>query len=136
MLSSKKELPSDTRLIHRLARLCLQRWFYVNRSLPLGSVFEAWCERAGVALGSVRFLYKGDRVYGASSPASLGMEDGQEVTAVPESSDRLQQLREWGPLFDAMLGGMSKLRDVSSLDALDGLDTELDTEPSCSCCET
>ena len=52
--------------------LCsLQRWFYCNRSLACGRVFETYCDRMGINLGAVKFLYKGDRIYGADTPAAL-----------------------------------------------------------------
>lgn len=34
----------------------------------------------------------------------MQMHDGDELTAVPESGDRLQQQRELGPLFSAVFG--------------------------------
>ncbi|GAB4815939.1 hypothetical protein N2152v2_002985 [Parachlorella kessleri] len=77
----------------------LERWFYCNRSLACGRVFETYCDRMGVNLGAVKFLYKGERIFGADTPAALQVEDGEEFTAVPESSDRLQQAQELGPLY-------------------------------------
>ena len=34
-------------------------------------MFEAYCDRMGISLGSVRFLRHGERVFGASSPEAL-----------------------------------------------------------------
>lgn len=49
-----------------------QRWFYLNRSSTrCGRLFEAWCDRMGVPLGAVKFLYQGSRVFGADTPADL-----------------------------------------------------------------
>ena len=50
-------------------------------------------------------------------PAPLQMREGEELTAVPESTDRLQQARELGPLFTAVFGsaataGLAKLPEL------------------------
>jgi hypothetical protein len=37
-------------------------------------------------------------------PDPLQMRDGDELMAVPESTDRLQQARELGPLFTSVFG--------------------------------
>ena len=52
-----------------------------------------------------RFLHQGARAYGADTPASLGLPDGVELTAVPESTSRALQARELGPLFAGVFGG-------------------------------
>ncbi len=49
----------------------LQRWFYLNRSLSCGHVFETYCDRMGISLGSVKFLHKGTRIFGADTPEAL-----------------------------------------------------------------
>jgi hypothetical protein len=49
----------------------LQRWFYLNRALACGCVFETYCDRMGISLGSVKFLYKGTRIFGADTPEAL-----------------------------------------------------------------
>ena len=51
--------------------LPLQRWFYLNRSLGCGRVFETYCDRMGIDLGAVKFLHKGNRVFGADTPGAL-----------------------------------------------------------------
>lgn len=125
-----------------------------------------YCSRQGIHLGAVKFLLRGERIFGASTPqelqvgcgalcqlhpagnharsqhgqahadsqhgqastareaplppdrqlapfplqlcsfppTTLQMYDGDELIAVPESSDRLQQQRELGPLFSAVFG--------------------------------
>ena len=42
------------------------------------------------------------------------MADGDELTVVPESTDRLQQARELGPLFASVFGSAA----VAGLDSL------------------
>ncbi|KAL4419808.1 hypothetical protein ABPG75_006906 [Micractinium tetrahymenae] len=82
----------------------MERWFLCNRAISCGAIFEMYCARQGISLGAVKFLLRGERVFGASTPQELQMGDGDELTAVPESSDRLQQQRELGPLFSAVFG--------------------------------
>ncbi|KAL4856999.1 Ubiquitin-like protein pmt3/smt3 [Chlorella vulgaris] len=96
----------------------LERWFYCSSTLRCGAIFEMFCARLGISLGAVKFMLRGERVFGASSPASLKMEDGEELTAVPNSnsSDRLQQARELGPLFATVFG-----KDASAAAQEDGL---------------
>ncbi len=60
----------------------LQRWFYCNRSLACGRVFETYCDRMGVNLGAVKFLYKGERIFGADTPAALQVGPSKLCTAL------------------------------------------------------
>ena len=45
---------------------------------------DAYCNRLGVALNSVRFLYDGDRIQANHTPDQLNMEDGDEIDAMVE----------------------------------------------------
>lgn len=112
-----------------------------------------YCSRLGICLGACKFLLRGSRVFGASTPLSLRvrehsgvgqragqwaaelggvaapvsayagptsgphprfqpwpppttpqMKDGDELTAVPESADRLRTAAELGPLFAQIFG--------------------------------
>ncbi|PRW33581.1 hypothetical protein C2E21_7638 [Chlorella sorokiniana] len=82
----------------------LERWFYMNASTNLGRIFEMYCARLGIGLGAVKFLLRGERVFGASTPAELKMKDGEELTAVPEAADSRRQMAELGPLFATVFG--------------------------------
>jgi hypothetical protein len=57
----------------RIFLLCapLQRWFYCSSTLRCGAIFEMFCARLGISLGAVKFMLRGERVFGASTPASL-----------------------------------------------------------------
>lgn len=153
-----------------LATFSLQRWFYCNATTRCGAIFEMYCARLGISLGAVKFLLRGERVFGATTPEDLEvgrvqqyppyggggrqvgccaaqacelsvwwsgsrlhircgslhtppqhparatpclprsllpapqMRDGEELTAVPDSSDQRQQARELGPLYAAVFG--------------------------------
>jgi hypothetical protein len=54
----------------------MQRWFYLNRALNCGRVFEAYCDRMGINLGAVKFMYKGQRVFGADTLEKLQVGSG------------------------------------------------------------
>ncbi|EFN53789.1 hypothetical protein CHLNCDRAFT_58458 [Chlorella variabilis] len=82
----------------------LERWFYCNATTRCGAIFEMYCARLGISLGAVKFLLRGERVFGATTPEDLEMRDGEELTAVPDSSDQRQQARELGPLYAAVFG--------------------------------
>ena len=91
-------------------------------------MFESYCDRMGIGLGTVKFLLKGLRVFGSATPEELGLADGAELTAVPESMDRLQQARELGPLFASIFDV-----DVEALGAGGGCtdaDTSADGSPT------
>ena len=45
---------------------------------------NAFCQRQGVALSSVRFLFDGDRINPEQTPDSLGMEDNDSIDVVME----------------------------------------------------
>lgn len=49
----------------------VQRWFYINTATRCGAIFEVFCARLGISLGAVKFLLRGERVFGASTPQSL-----------------------------------------------------------------
>ncbi len=51
----------------------LQRWFYVNATIRCGRIFEMYCARLGINLGAVKFMLRGERVFGASTPDSLNV---------------------------------------------------------------
>jgi len=50
-------------------------------NLPLQKAFQAAHTRFGKEPGTLRFIYEGRRIQGDESPASLGMEDGDQIDA-------------------------------------------------------
>lgn len=47
-------------------------FFKIKRTTPLSKLMNAFCERQGKALSSVRFLFDGTRVNDTDSPDSVG----------------------------------------------------------------
>nr|CAG8611170.1 4681_t:CDS:2 [Entrophospora candida] len=45
---------------------------------------DAYCERQGKSLASLRFLYDGERVQSHNTPAELDMEDGDSIDVMVE----------------------------------------------------
>ncbi|KXN67562.1 putative ubiquitin [Conidiobolus coronatus NRRL 28638] len=58
--------------------------FKIKRSTPLKKLMDAYCDKQGKSPSSVRFLYDGDRVQPADTPASLGMEDQDTIDVMVE----------------------------------------------------
>lgn len=59
-------------------------FFKIKKSTQLRKLMDAYCNRLGVALNSVRFLYDGDRIQANHTPDQLNMEDGDEIDAMVE----------------------------------------------------
>ena len=53
--------------------------FTCKPTLPLGRLMSMWCQRQGVAMESVRFLFDGSRINPTQSPESLDMESGDII---------------------------------------------------------
>ena len=51
---------------------------------PLQKLMNAFCNRNGVAMNSVRFLFDGNRVNPNQTPADLEMEDGDVIDVMVE----------------------------------------------------
>jgi len=54
-------------------------FFKIKRTTALKKLMNAFCERQGKALSSVRFLFDGERVQPEDSPESLDMQDGDTL---------------------------------------------------------
>ena len=57
-------------------------FFKVKRTTKLSKLMDAWCKRVGKERSTVRFLFDGDRVLEDATPASLDMEDEDEIDAM------------------------------------------------------
>ncbi|CAL3963606.1 hypothetical protein PZA11_001174 [Diplocarpon coronariae] len=54
-------------------------FFKIKRTTQLKKLMDAFCERQGKALTSVRFLFDGSRVQPTDSPETLDMADGDTL---------------------------------------------------------
>ncbi|CAH1766829.1 19720_t:CDS:2 [Entrophospora sp. SA101] len=59
-------------------------FFRIKRTTQLKKLMDAYCERQGKSLASLRFLYDGDRVQSHNTPADLDMEDGDSIDVMVE----------------------------------------------------
>ncbi|CAG8528667.1 2786_t:CDS:2 [Paraglomus occultum] len=69
-------------------------FFKIKRTTQLKKLMEAYCERQGKAMASVRFLYDGERIQAHHTPAEAdGQRDGTNTRDGPcplaSSSSRL-----------------------------------------------
>jgi len=55
--------------------------FKIKRHTPLRKLMEAYCERQGKDMSSVRFHLDGTRLRPEQTPAELDMEDGDTIDA-------------------------------------------------------
>jgi small ubiquitin-related modifier len=56
----------------------------MRRNQPMGAVFVAFARRKGVEPGSLRFFLGGERFPSEETPASLGLEDDEQVDVMLE----------------------------------------------------
>ncbi|MCJ1468050.1 hypothetical protein MMC07_006676 [Pseudocyphellaria aurata] len=54
-------------------------FFKIKRTTALSKLMNAFCDRQGKNLSSVRFLFDGARVQASDSPDSLEMQDGDTL---------------------------------------------------------
>ncbi|PHH61296.1 hypothetical protein CDD81_526 [Ophiocordyceps australis] len=54
-------------------------FFKIKRSTKLEKLMNAFCERQGKAMASVRFLFDGTRVQPTDTPEALDMTDGDTL---------------------------------------------------------
>jgi len=57
-------------------------FFKIRDNTKLGKLFEAYCQKKGVASNSIRFLYDGARVGEDDTPKTLNMEDNDVIDAL------------------------------------------------------
>lgn len=56
----------------------------MKKTTKLEKVFSAYSSRKGVAAGSLRFLFDGQRVQPHQTPAELEMDDGDQLDCMLE----------------------------------------------------
>ncbi|KAF2154890.1 ubiquitin-like protein [Myriangium duriaei CBS 260.36] len=54
-------------------------FFKIKRTTPLKKLMDAFCERSGKSVSSVRFLFEGQRVNPTDNPDTLDMADGDTL---------------------------------------------------------
>ena len=59
-------------------------YFRCKQTTPLKRLMDAFCNRQGLCAKYVRFLYDGNTIHGAQTPAMLGMEDGDVIDSLVE----------------------------------------------------
>jgi len=57
-------------------------FFKIKKQTPLRKLMEAYCQRQGISLNSIRFLYDGQRLQAEQTPKSLEMDDNDIIDAV------------------------------------------------------
>lgn len=53
--------------------------FKIKRNTPLRKLMSAYCDRAGLKVGVVRFRFDGNPINEADTPHQLDMEDGDSI---------------------------------------------------------
>ncbi|MES1922819.1 SUMO protein smt3 [Bonamia ostreae] len=61
-------------------------FFKVRKSTPMNKVMEAYCSRVGKPVGSVRFLFEGERLMKNSNAEKIGLEEGDTIDAMVEQT--------------------------------------------------
>ncbi|TFK38359.1 ubiquitin-related domain-containing protein [Crucibulum laeve] len=59
-------------------------FFKIKRSTKLSKLQGAYASKVGKDVGSIRFLYDGDRINDDDTPASLDMEDNDTIDVMVE----------------------------------------------------
>mmetsp|Transcript_12123 Transcript_12123/g.19422 ORF Transcript_12123/g.19422 Transcript_12123/m.19422 type:complete len:104 (-) Transcript_12123:67-378(-) len=59
-------------------------YFKVKKTTKLKKLMDAYCARVGKEVGSIRFLFDGERIAPDATPNQLGMEDEDEIDAMVE----------------------------------------------------
>ena len=54
-------------------------WFSIKPTTPLGRLMQAYCNRQGMDVKNLRFVYDGKRIEEAQTPADIDMEDGDFI---------------------------------------------------------
>ena len=65
-------------------RRCSETFFKCKANTALSRLMNAYCQRQGVSLQAVRFLFDGSRVNSTQTPESLEMEDGDVIDVMVE----------------------------------------------------
>merc|ERR1712046_498835 len=61
-------------------------YFKCKQTTPLQKLMRAFCQRQGVQMNAVRFLFDGTRVRDSQTPKDLAMEDGDIIDVMMEQT--------------------------------------------------
>lgn len=61
-----------------------ERFFKLKPTTPLSKLMNSWCQASSIQRDSVRFLFDGQRVNDAHTPAELEMENGDVIDVMHE----------------------------------------------------
>ena len=61
-----------------------ETFFKMKKKTPIGKLMNAYCQRQGVNLNAVRFLFDGERLRESHTPEYLEMEDGDVIDVMME----------------------------------------------------
>lgn len=59
-------------------------FFKIKRTTPFNKLMNAYCQRQGKTLNTLRFLYDGERISETDTPESLDMEDEDTIDVMIE----------------------------------------------------
>eukprot|EP01101_Sappina_pedata_P002988 TRINITY_DN1319_c0_g1_i2.p1 TRINITY_DN1319_c0_g1~~TRINITY_DN1319_c0_g1_i2.p1 ORF type:complete len:104 (+),score=54.69 TRINITY_DN1319_c0_g1_i2:40-351(+) len=83
---SETGIPKTETAEHINVRVCGQDgsevFFKIKKTTPFRKLMEAYCQRQGKSINSVRFLYDGDRITEGHTPKELGMQDNDMIDAL------------------------------------------------------
>ena len=61
-------------------------FFKMKKTTPMSKLMNAYCQRQGVNLNAVRFLFDGERLRASQTPEDLEMEDGDVIDVMMEQA--------------------------------------------------
>lgn len=64
-------------------------FFKIKKTMPLGKLISAYCERKSVQANTVRFLFDGTRINDDMTPKSLNMEEDDVIDVMLQQTGGL-----------------------------------------------
>ncbi len=61
-------------------------FFKMKKTTPMSRLIDAYCQRQGVNLNAVRFIFDGSRINSSQTPEDLEMEDGDVIDVMMEQA--------------------------------------------------
>ena len=61
-------------------------FFKMKKTIPMSKLMNAYCQRQGVNLNAVRFIFDGSRLNSSQTPEDLEMEDGDVIDVMMEQA--------------------------------------------------
>ena len=81
MSEQPKEEKSDTHINLKVSDGTAEIFFRIKKTTPMKRLMEAFCNRQGKTMESLRFLMDGTRVEPDNTPGELDLEDGDVIEA-------------------------------------------------------